>query len=168
MPQIEVAFDIDANGIVNVSAQDKATGKKQDITIQSGSGLSREEIDQAVRDAERYAAEDRRRKDAVDLRNLADHTGHQIRRILEENKSKLDDATVSLVQQKLEEVERLKNGEDVSALRSALEELQTVAQRMGETLYRGQQAQQPPPGYPPPRQHAGGDDVIDAEFTEGG
>jgi molecular chaperone DnaK len=171
MPQIEVTFDIDANGIVNVSAQDKATGKKQDITIQSGGGLNQEEIDQAVRDAERYAEEDRRRKDVVELRNQADHTGHQIRSILEENKSKLDESTVRMVEQKLEEVERLKSGEDVSALRSSLDELQTVAQRMGEVLYRGQRAQQTPPpagGYQPPRQGPAGDDVIDAEFTEGG
>jgi molecular chaperone DnaK len=168
MPQIEVSFDIDANGIVKVSAQDKATGKKQDITIQSGGGLSQEEIDRAVRDAEHNAMEDRRRRDVVELRNQADHTGHQIRSILEEHKSKLDGDTVRMVEQKLEEVERQKSGEDVSALRSALEELQTVAQRMGETLYRDQQARQPPSGYQPPQQSPGGDDVIDAEFTEGG
>jgi molecular chaperone DnaK len=166
MPQIEVAFDIDANGIVNVSAQDKATGKKQDITIQSGGGLSQEDIDKAVHDAERYGEEDKRRRESVEMRNEADTTAHQIRRILEENKAKLDEQTVSMVEQKLEEVEKLKTSDDAPALRSALEELKTVAQRMGEVLYRdqAQQTQQPPP--PPPQ--GGSDDVIDAEFTEGG
>jgi molecular chaperone DnaK len=166
MPQIEVAFDIDANGIVNVSAQDKATGKKQDITIQSGGGLSQEDIDKAVHDAERYGEEDKRRRESVEMRNEADTTAHQIRRILEESKAKLDEQTVSMVEQKLEEVEKLKTSDDAPALRSALEELKTVAQRMGEVLYRdqAQQTQQPPP--PPPQ--GGSDDVIDAEFTEGG
>jgi molecular chaperone DnaK len=165
MPQIEVSFDIDANGIVNVSAQDKATGQKQEITIQSGGGLSQEEIDRAVRDADRYAEEDKRRRESVEMRNEADTTAHQIRRILEENQAKLDEQTVSMVQQKLEEVEKLKTSDDAPALRSALEELKTVAQRMGEVLYRDQtQAEQQPP--PPPQ--GGQDDVIDAEFTEGG
>jgi len=169
MPQIEVAFDIDANGIVNVSAQDKATGKKQDITIQSGGGLSQDEIDRAVRDADRYAEEDRRRRESVELRNQADTTAHQIRRILEENQAKLDEQTVGMVTQKLDEVEKLKTSDDVPALRSALEELKTVAQRMGEVLYREQtQQQQPPSRYQQPQQSTGGDDVIDAEFTEGG
>jgi len=169
MPQIEVAFDIDANGIVNVSAQDKATGKKQDITILSGGGLSQDEIDRAVRDADRYAEEDRRRRESVELRNQADTTAHQIRRILEENQAKLDEQTVGMVTQKLDEVEKLKTSDDVPALRSALEELKTVAQRMGEVLYREQtQQQQPPSRYQQPQQSTGGDDVIDAEFTEGG
>ena len=169
MPQIEVAFDIDANGIVNVSAQDKATGKKQDITIQSGGGLSQDEIDRAVRDADRYAEEDRRRRESVELRNQADTTAHQIRRILEENQAKLDEQTVGMVTQKLDEVEKLKTSDDVPALRSALEELKTVAQRMGEVLYREQtQQQQPPSRYQQPQQSTGGDDVIDAEFTESG
>jgi len=169
MPQIEVAFDIDANGIVNVSAQDKATGKKQDITIQSGGGLSQDEIDRAVRDADRYAEEDRRRRESVELRNQADTTAHQIRRILEDNQAKLDEQTVGMVTQKLDEVEKLKTSDDVPALRSALEELKTVAQRMGEVLYREQtQQQQPPSRYQQPQQSTGGDDVIDAEFTEGG
>jgi molecular chaperone DnaK len=166
MPQIEVAFDIDANGIVNVSAQDKATGKKQDITIQSGGGLSQEEIDRAVRDAERYAEEDRRHRESVEMRNEADTTAHQIRRILEENKAKLDDQTVSMVQQKLEEVEKLKTSDDAPALRSALEELKTVAQRMGEVLYKEASGASGGGGPPPPQGRS--DDVIDAEFTEGG
>ena len=165
MPQIEVSFDIDANGIVNVSAQDKATGQKQEITIQSGGGLSQEEIDRAVKDGDRYAEEDKRRRESVEMRNEADTTAHQIRRILEENQAKLDEQTVSMVEQKLEEVEKLKTSDDAPALRSALEELKTVAQRMGEVLYRDQtQAQQAPP--PPPQ--GGHDDVIDAEFSEGG
>jgi len=168
MPQVEVAFDIDANGIVNVSAQDKATGKKQDITIQSGGGLSQDEIDRAVRDADRYAEEDRRRRESVEMRNEADTTAHQIRRILEENQAKLDDQTVGMVTQKLEEVERLKTSDDAPALRSALEELKTVAQRMGEVLYKEASGASGAGGPPPPPPQSGSDDVIDAEFTEGG
>jgi molecular chaperone DnaK len=166
MPQVEVSFDIDANGIVNVSAQDKATGKKQEITIQSGGGLSQEEIDRAVRDADRYSEEDKRRRESVEMRNEADTTAHQIRRILEENKDKLDDQTVSMVEQKLEEVEKLKTSDDAPALRSALEELKTVAQRMGEVLYKDASGASGGGGPPPPQ--GGQDDVIDAEFTEGG
>jgi molecular chaperone DnaK len=170
MPQIEVSFDIDANGIVNVTAKDKATGREQHITITEGSGLSKEDIDGAIRDAERYADEDSRRREAVDLRNESDHVGHQIRRILDENRASLDDETIRVVEQKLEEVERLKDGGEVGQLKAALEELKTVSQRMGEVLYKQQTSQpgaQPQPDFGA-RPTPSGDDVIDAEFTEGG
>ena len=181
MPQIEVSFDIDANGIVNVSAQDKATGKEQHITITGGSSLSKEDIDRAVQDAKQYAQDDQRRQEGVNLRNTADHTAHEIRRLLSEHQDRLDDATKDLITQKLEEVERLKENGDIQQLRSALEELQTVAQRMGEVLYSANNAN------PPPREGVGAsqgipydypsgvnptaapnspDDVIDAEYRE--
>jgi molecular chaperone DnaK len=169
-PQIEVTFDIDANGIVNVSAKDKATGKEQHITISGGGGLSKEEIDKSLHDAERYAGEDQKRRESVQLRNEADQTSHEIRRIMNDNKERLDAGTLEAISQKIEQVERLKDSDDLSGLRSALEELKTVAQRMGEVLYGAQTAghqgyQQPeaettaPGGY-------GGDDVIEAEFSE--
>jgi molecular chaperone DnaK len=170
MPQIEVSFDIDANGIVNVSAKDQATGQEQHITISGGSGLDQAEIDKAVHDAERYADDDRQRKEAVDVRNESDHVSYEIQRILDENRGKLGDETVRVVEQKLQEVKRLKEG-DLGQLKAALQELKTVSQRMGEEIYRQQagQAPGPVPGSGPqgPGQNPAGDDVIDAEFTEG-
>jgi molecular chaperone DnaK len=170
-PQIEVAFDIDANGIVSVSAQEKATGKKQDITIQNGGGLSKEEIERAIKDAERNEEEDRRKRQAVDLRNEADHVAGQIARLVAEHRSRLDEATISAVEQKLEEVKRHLISNDTSRLRSALDELKTVSQAMGEALYQhGPSAGgNPQPRYSEgsePRAPTADDDIVDAEFRE--
>ena len=172
VPQVEVSFDIDANGIVNVSAKDQATGKEQHITISGGSGLDASEIDKAVKESERYADEDLRRREAVDVRNEADHVSYEIKRILAENRDKLDDDTAQAVERKLDEVEKLKSGEP-GQLKAALEELKTVSQRMGEVIYRQSQAtgaqasSEPEPTRQAPGPQAAGDDVIDAEFTEG-
>ncbi len=169
-PQIEVSFDIDANGIVNVSAKDQQTGAEQHITITNGGGLGKEEIDLAVRDAERCASEDVRRKEAVELRNEADHTAAQIKRLIDEHRTRLDAGTISAVEQKLAEVEQLLDTSDTPRLREALEELKTVSQRMGEALYRQQagcgsgECQQ---GDWEPGARQGDDEVIDAEFREG-
>jgi molecular chaperone DnaK len=170
-PQIEVAFDIDANGIVKVSAKDQATGRAQDITIKAGGGLSQQDIDQAVRDAERYANEDQQRKQAVELRNEADHTAFQIERLLQEHRDRLDSGTISAVEQKVQQVKQLLESKDNDALRSALDELKTVAQRMGETIYQQQSGAGPQAqaGYEQAgSQPSGGadDDVVDAEYRE--
>jgi molecular chaperone DnaK len=175
-PQIEVAFDIDADGIVKVSATDKATGKEQHITITNGAGLSQTEIDHAVEDAERYAKQDEQLKQAIEIRNEADHTAGQIERLLAEHRDRLDGETVQVIESKLAEVKSLLDSNEPSRLRAALEDLKTVAQRMGETLYQQQsqaqyqqqpqaQAQQPGgagAGVPP----EGDDEIIDAEFKE--
>ena len=138
------------------------------ITISGEGALDQSEIEKALRDSERYADEDSRRRRAVELRNESDQTAYEIRRILNENRDKLDENTVRLVEQKIEEVERLKENGDISELESTLQELKTVSQQMGETLYRDQtkdagQAQaewnNPPPS-------PGADDVIDAEYRE--
>jgi len=169
-PQIEVTFDIDANGIVNVSAMDKATGKEQHITISGSGGLNKDEIDKSLKDAERYAAEDSKRRDSVQLRNEADQTSHDIRRIMNDNKDRLDPDTLNAVNQKIEQVERLKDSGDVGELRSALEELKTVSQRMGEVLYGQQSANHGEyrPADADAASHARhqDDDVIEAEFSE--
>ncbi len=169
VPQIEVTFDIDANGILNVSAKDKATGREQHITVTGTGALSKDDIDRAVREAERYAEEDRRRREQIELRNQADQTVYSIRKVLDENRTRLDSQTVELVEQKLKEVEKLKDSGDTSALRSAMEELKTVSQKMGEVLYQAGAASaagpaQPGAGQPPPP--SGSDDVIDAQYTE--
>ena len=167
VPQIEVTFDIDANGIVNVSARDKATGKEQHITITGTGALDKNQVEQAIRDAERYAEEDRRRRDRVQLRNEADQTVHAIRKVLQENRERLDTETIRLVEDKLAQTDKLKDTEDSEALRAALAELQTVSQRMGEMLYRGSAGQ---PGVEASDVNgapaAAGDDVIDAQYTE--
>ncbi len=168
--QIEVSFDIDANGILQVAAKDKATQKQQNITISGGSGLSKEDIDKAIRDSQRYAEEDRRHREAVDLRNESDQVSYQIRRVLDENKDRLDSATVQAVESKLEEVKRNRDGE-LSLLRSSLEELKTLSHRMGESLYQSQAHSKDTPfggenADVPPRAPRGTDDVIDAEFRE--
>jgi molecular chaperone DnaK len=173
-PQIEVAFDIDADGIVKVSATDKATGKEQHITITNGAGLSQTEIDHAVEDAERYAKQDEQLKQAIEIRNEADHTAGQIERLLAEHRDRLDGETVQVIESKLAEVKSLLDSNEPSRLRAALEDLKTVAQRMGETLYQQQsqaqyqqqpqaQAQQPGGAGVPPE---GDDEIIDAEFKE--
>jgi molecular chaperone DnaK len=170
-PQIEVTFDIDANGIVNVSALDKATGREQKITISDSGGLSKDEIDKAVRDSERNADDDNRRREEIQLRNEADQTSFEIKRALEENKSRLDANTIEAVEQKLQEVEQLKSHGDIGQLRAALEELKIVSQSMGEAIYRDQAQQAAPADHAPHPEYGNpqppqGDDVIDAEFTE--
>ncbi len=174
-PQIEVSFDIDANGIVNVSAKDMSTGKQQHISITNGGGLSKDEIEQAIRDSQRYESEDKRRKEAVELRNEADHTSFQIERLLNEHRERLDENTISVVEQKLKEVKELLDSQDLSRLKAALEELKTVSQRMGEAIYSQQSGGQTAGYGPEPQwgteqgaQSSGtdDDDVIDAEFRE--
>ncbi len=172
-PQIEVSFDIDANGIVNVSAKDMNTGKQQHISITNGGGLSKDEIDKAIRDSQRYESEDKRRKEAVELRNEADHTSFQIERLLNEHRSRLDENTISVVEQKLKEVKDLLDSQDLPRLKAALDELKTVSQRMGDVLYSQQTAGQTS-DYGPDTSWSGtqnsasvsDDDVIDADFRE--
>jgi molecular chaperone DnaK len=169
-PQIEVVFDIDANGIVNVSATDKSTGKEQHITITNGGGLSKEEIENAVRESERNAADDEKRRNAAQLRNEADHTTAQIQRVLDEHRDKIDQGTVSVVQQKLEQVRQLLDSNDLNQLQQSLDELKTLSQKMGEAIYQkqsggAQQQSQPQANWAPPS-GTSDDEVIDAEFRE--
>jgi molecular chaperone DnaK len=175
MPQIEVSFDIDANGILNVRAKDKGTGKEQSIRIESSSGLKKEEIEKMRREAEAHAGEDKARRELVDLKNQADHVVHETEKQLREHKDKLAAADAQAIEAARDALKKAAEGEDREALQRALEDFQTKAQKLGEAVYRSQQAQQqaqPPPGdaqQAPPQggQAAGGkasDEPVDADF----
>jgi molecular chaperone DnaK len=179
MPQIEVTFDIDANGIVNVSARDKGTGKEQKITISGSSGLTEAEIQKMVKDAEANEAEDKARKEAIESKNHLDGTIYQAEKLLADNRDKLPEAERGEIEREIESakavLERLKDSKDASAgkeLKDAEEKLKKSLYKIGETIYRNAGAAGGAPGgEAAPGGAAGGgkkadDGVIDAEFTE--
>jgi molecular chaperone DnaK len=178
VPQIEVSFSIDVNGILSVSARDKGTGKEQKITITSSSGLSKDEIDRMRRDADDHAGEDKRRRDLAEARNTADQRVYQLQKVLEEHKDKLTDADRTAVEAAIARVEEAKKGDDPAALNRAVDELQKASQAMSEHLYAATAGSTAGPGsgtVPPTGDEAardggpaGGkpDDVIDVEFEE--
>ncbi|MDY5564578.1 MAG: Hsp70 family protein, partial [Candidatus Limivicinus sp.] len=136
VPQIEVAFDIDANGIVNVSAKDLGTGKEQHITITSSTNMSKEDIEKAVKEAEMYAAEDAKRKEEVDTRNQGDQMVYQTEKTLNEMGDKLDDADKSEVEGKLNALKSALTGTDTAAIKAATEELTQAFYKISEKLYQ--------------------------------
>jgi molecular chaperone DnaK len=178
VPQIEVTFNIDANGILNVTARDKGTGKEQTIHIQSSGGLDKDEIERMKRDAEAHAAEDKKRRELVEARNTAEQRVYQLEKLLDENKDKLSESDRSALQAAIKKVNDVKAGDDLAAINQAVDELQRASQAMAEHLYAG--ATTPPPGAGPgpgPGPVPGGDshnggasgkpeDVIDVEFEE--
>jgi len=143
MPQIEVAFDIDANGIVNVSAKDMATGKEQAMTITGGTALSKDEVERMVQDAEKFAAEDHKRRELAEARNQADQLVYQVDKFVEENGDKIPEADKAELQKTGEELkEVLKDeGADAQRLRDASDATMQIFQRIGQTMYEKQQAQ---------------------------
>ncbi len=170
VPQIEVTFDIDANGIVNVSAQDKGTGKSQNITITSSSNLSKEDIDRAVREAEQYAAEDAKRKEAVDTRNTGDQLVYQTEQALSELGDKISANEKSEVESKLNALKDALKGDDVAAIKSSTDELQKAFYDISAKLYQQQGGQQGAPGADPNASAGsngrdnGGQDYYDADY----
>jgi len=171
-PQIEVAFDIDANGIVNVSATDKATGKEQSIRITASSGLSQEEIDRLVREAEAHADEDKKKKELVEARNMADSQVHQIEKVLAEQGASIDPAIRGEVESAVNRVREAMKGEDAEQIRSATEALSAASHKMSEAMYQtaGPEAAAGEAGQAEAGQTGGGnanddDDVVDAEYT---
>ncbi len=164
VPQIEVTFDIDANGIVNVSAKDKATGKEQQIRIQASGGLSEAEVQRMVRDAEQHAEEDRRRRLLVEARNQADAAIHTAEKQLQENGSRVDEALRRSVEDAVTALREAVSGEDVARIQQRLTALSEALGRFGEAVHRGGGAQE---GGDTGQGSAGGrDDVVDAEFEE--
>ena len=169
VPQIEVTFDIDANGIVNVSAKDLGTGKEQHITITSSTNMSKEDIDKAVKEAEMYAAEDAKRKEEIDTRNQGDQMVYQTEKTLQEMGDKLDPADKSEVESKLASLKSALTGTDSAAIKSATEELTQAFYKVSEKLYQqagGPQGQ----GFDPnqaggPNPAGGGQDYYDADYT---
>jgi molecular chaperone DnaK len=159
VPQIEVAFDIDANGIVNVSAKDTATGKEQKITISGTSGLSKDEVDRMVKDAQSHAAEDQTRRELIDARNQADALAYQVEKTVNENRTKLAVGDLSRVEAAIGEARRAAQGDDVAAVKQATEELQRASHAIAEQLYKGAHGSQGAQG-------AQGADVKDAEVVD--
>jgi len=166
VPQIEVTFDIDANGIVHVSAKDLGTGKEQSIRITASSGLSKEEIEKMVKDAESHAAEDKRKREVIEARNQADGLVYTTEKAVKEHGDKVDEATRKAIESALEELKKAMEGDDVEAIRQKTESLATASHKLAEVMY--QHAQQSAPAEGAGGEAAGGkqDDVVDAEFEE--
>jgi molecular chaperone DnaK len=171
VPQIEVTFDIDANGILNVSAKDRATSKAQAITITASSGLAKDEVEKMVKDAESHSAEDKQKHELIDLRNQADTLAYSVEKLVAENRGKLAEAGPKAAEEAVAETRKAIEGEDAAAIKAAMEKLTRQSHKLAEELYKqtggpsagpsagapGETAEAPPP---PP---AG--DVVDAEFT---
>ena len=177
VPQIEVTFDIDANGIVNVSAKDKATNKQQHITITSSSGLSEADIQKMVKDAQEHETEDKKRREAIEARNKLEALTFQVQKHLDENRDKIAEGDRAELEGALkdgkETVENNRDPKDAALFEGAFERLQKASHKMAETLYKSAagtpEAEGGAPGAEPPPGGGGGakDDVIDAEYTEG-
>jgi molecular chaperone DnaK len=136
IPQVEVKFDIDANGILNVSAKDKATGKEQRITITASSGLSKDEIEKMKRDAELHADEDKKKKEATELKNTADSVCYATEKLIKENSDKISEADRKELQEKIENLKKVKDAGDAEAIKKAMDELNAVAQKVGAAMYQ--------------------------------
>jgi molecular chaperone DnaK len=161
-PQIEVTFDIDANGILNVSARDKGTGKEQKITITASSGLSKEEVEKMRREAEQHAADDTKRKEEVEVRNSADSLAYTAEKTLRDYGDKIPDDVKKDIDGKIASVKSALQGKDVNAIRNAMQELSQALQKAGASAY--QKPEQPPPGGEEP---GGGDEgTVEGEFRE--
>ena len=166
VPQIEVTFDIDANGIVHVTAKDKGTGKENTIKIQEGSGLSQEEIDRMVKDAEQHAEEDKKRREEQELRNNAESTSYQTRKFLEDNEDKVSEDTKTKVTEAADAVDEALKGDDLDAIKSAVEKLSTESQEMGKQIYEAQAAEAGAEGAADAGAAQGDPNVVDAEVVD--
>ena len=159
IPQIEVTFDIDANGIVHVSAKDKGTNKEQSMTITGGSSLSKEDIERMIKDAEEHAAEDKKRREEADTRNQGEQMVYQIEKLIKDNDQKLSEEVKAEVQADVDAVKAALAGEDFDAVKSAIEKLTESQSKLGEAIYAAasQEAEAEP---------ASSEDVVDAEVVE--
>ncbi|MGZ3382564.1 MAG: molecular chaperone DnaK [Isosphaeraceae bacterium] len=177
VPKIEVAFNIDANGILNVTARDQGTGKEQTIRIESSGGLSKDEIDRMQRDAESHASEDKKKRELVEARNTAEQRVYQLEKLLEEHKDKLGDSDKTALRAAIDKVNEAKKSDDVAAINRAVDELSRASQAMSEHLYSaggpGAGAGPGPDAGPRPSASPNGgdgsqkpEDVIDVEFEE--
>ena len=170
-PQIEVTFDIDANGIVNVTAKDLGTGKEQHITLTSSSNMSKDDIDKAIREAEQFASEDKKRREEADIRNGADQAVFAAEKLLSENADKISDEHKTQLGEKKDALGEAIKGTDIEAVKTAQEELQKVLYEVSAGLYKDAQPQGAPGGAdgqdfteqsPPP----GDDGFVDADYKE--
>nr|MBA2531317.1 Hsp70 family protein [Nocardioidaceae bacterium] len=168
IPQIEVTFDIDANGIVHVSAKDRGTGKEQSMTITGGSALSKDDIDRMVRDAEQYADEDRQRREEVEVRNQADSLVYSTEKFLADNADKIADELKSEVQADVDALKKALESDDVEGVRSAVSKLGESSQKMGAAMYAAAGAESAAGGTPDAGDEgdAGSEDVVEAEIVD--
>ena len=167
VPQIEVTFDIDANGIVHVTAKDKGTGKENTIKIQDGSGLSQEEIDRMIKDAEAHAEEDKRRREEQEVRNGAESQAYQTRKFLDDNSDKFSDDLKDKITKAADDVDEALKGDDIEAIKVALDKLNEASQEMGKVLYEQEAASQAGGATAADAGRKSGDDnVVDAEVVD--
>jgi molecular chaperone DnaK len=170
MPQVEVSFDVDVNGILNVTAKDKATGKSQSIRIESSTGLSKDEIERMKKDAEMHAEEDKRKKELIEARNMADSLSYTTEKSMKDAGDKLTADEKKPVEEAITELNKVKNGDDLSAIKKATENLSTAAQKIGEKLYKAAQeaqaAKQPAGDAPKTEGEAPTEAPKDAEVEE--
>ena len=175
IPQVEVTFDIDANGIINVTAKDKATNNEQKVTITTGSGLSKEEIDKMARDAESHASEDQKRKDEIDARNKADATLYQVEKLLKDHRDKISDADAKTVEEALENTRKKIAEGSVDEINKAVDALTQASHKLAEAMYKasaqgpGASTGQGPAGdgaKPSEEKPKDKDNVVDAEFVD--
>jgi molecular chaperone DnaK len=166
VPQIEVTFDIDANGIVNVSAKDKATGKEQKISITGSSGLAKNEVEKLVRDAEAHAAEDKSKRELIDARNQAESLAWSAEKTVNENRTKVPVSAVSAIDAAIAVVREAVKGDDVAVITRATEELQKASHAMAQALYQGAEGAQGPEGAQGAPNRPAEGEVVDAEFAE--
>ena len=158
VPQIEVTFDIDANGILNVSAKDKGTGKEQKITITGSTGLSDDEIDRMAKEAEIHAEEDKKKKEAIEARNNADSTIYQGEKLLKDNADKISDDDKGRFEEGKKDLEEALKKDDADSIKDGTEKLQKILEEIGTKIYQQASQEQGPQGAQP-------DDVVDADFT---
>ncbi|MFT0761637.1 molecular chaperone DnaK [Actinomyces sp. F1_1611] len=166
VPQIEVSFDIDANGIVHVSAKDRGTGKEQSMTITGGSALPKDDIERMVREAEAHAEEDKARRAEQDTRNLAEQTVYSMEKLLKENDEKISEGTKTEVQAAVDETKKALEGEDIDAVKSALDKLNEVGMKIGQEVYAEAQASAAESDLPSQDDVNAEEEVIDAEIIE--
>jgi molecular chaperone DnaK len=166
VPQVEVSFDIDANGIVNVAAKDMATGKEQKITISGASGLSKDDVDRMVTEAQSHASEDQGRRDLIDARNQADSLAYQVEKTVNENREKVAVGDLSTVESAIAELRRVAQGDDLAAIKQATDALQKASHVIAEALYKGAQGSQGPQAPQNSQQPNVKDgEVVDAEYA---
>ncbi len=170
MPQIEVTFDIDANGIVSVSAKDMGTGKEQSIKITASSGLSEEEIDSLIKDAEMHAEEDKKKRELIDARNMADSMIYTTEKTIKEAGDKVDEATKGNIDQAIENLKKAMEADDTEEIKRLTDELTQASHKLAEAMYaQASQQQAQPEGTTGAESAAGAEkdeDVVDADFEE--
>jgi len=169
MPQIEVTFDIDANGIVNVSAKDKSTGKEQQIRIQASGGLSDDEIERMVKEAEENAEEDKKKRESVDTKNQADSLINETEKNLKEHGDKVPEDDKNKITADIEELKKVKDGDDMEVIKAKTEALVQSSMKLGEAIYKQDPqagAPQPDPSGEEPSSDKKDEKVVDAEFEE--